>query len=83
MAEEINEIINVYAFFLGEDVTPLVFSWRGRRYENLKIISKWRTQNARGRPPHRCYMMSDGTNQYEIKLNANDLYWRLLKVYYD
>lgn len=78
--EEINEPITVYAFFGRGKITPIAFGWRGRRYEKLKVVSSWATQNTPGRL-HRWFALSDGANTYRIKFDANGVDWRLITVH--
>ncbi len=41
MLEEIGESIDVVAVFTAGKIMPMLFSWKHRRYYNLKVSSMW------------------------------------------
>ena len=75
---EINERIKLYAFFDGSKITPIAFSWKGRRYEKLKQVGSW--QMRRGQWLDNWFALSDGANVYQIRFEQDSFCWKMMKV---
>ena len=82
MIEEIGEKIDVVAAFTGGKVLPILFSWKNRRYQNLKAASSWDTYEGETKL-HHITVINDSSNCYEICLNTRNFTWSIMKVYHE
>lgn len=82
MIEEIGESIDVVAVFTGGKVLPIMFSWKNRRYENLKVASSWSTFEGEAKL-HHIRVTNDSPNCYELCLNTRNFTWSVEKVYHE
>ena len=82
MTEEIGESINVVAAFTGGMILPILFSWRNRRYSNLKVANSWNTTVGDAKQVH-ISVTDDSPNLYELCLNTRNFNWSLIKVYHE
>ncbi len=82
MVEEIGESIDVVAAFTDGKILPIIFSWRNRRYSNLKVASSWNTSIGDAKQVH-ISVTNDSPNLYELCLNTRNFNWSLIKVYHE
>ncbi len=81
MVAEINEPINVVASFANGKITPIAFSWHGRRYDHLSLTSQWPVME--GKYAVRCFSLYDGANAYEIRFKTQQMEWELVRIHSD
>ncbi len=82
MIEEIEEPIDVVAVFSGGKISPILFSWQNRRYNNLKVNRAW--NQTVGDVKLIYFLVSiDNANLYEICYHTRNFRWSLVKVHYD
>ena len=79
--EEIQEPIEVEARFSSRGMRPLRFLWQGRRHEVREVTCAWSERD--GLLVHRCFTVTDGAACYELRFDARDLRWQLIKVALD
>lgn len=82
MIETIDESINVLAICSKGQIRPLVFSWRNRRYENLKVTSTWLEPEGSFKKVF-FSVITDGANLYELCFRTRTLEWLLVRIYHD
>ena len=82
MVEEIGESIDVVAAFTSGKILPIMFSWRNRRYSNLKVANSWNTSIGDAKHVH-ISVTNDSPNLYELCLNTRNFTWSLIKVYHE
>ena len=82
MIEEIGDPIDVVAAFTGGKILPILFSWKNRRYENLKVANSWNTSIGDAKQVH-ISVTNDSPNLYELCLNTRNFTWSLIKVYHE
>jgi hypothetical protein len=82
MIEEIGEPIDVVAAFTAGKISPILFSWRNRRYNNLKVNAVWGQADGEARLVH-FSVNSDDANLYEICFNTRNYQWQLIKIYHE
>lgn len=70
--------IEVIAAFKKGKVVPLVFSWRGRRYQDFKVIKSWDKFDNRVKVLYYTVKLENAC--YEIFYNTGELNWSLTKV---
>ena len=83
MIEEIGDPIDVVAAFTGGKILPILFSWRNRRYSNLKVANSWNTYEEGDAKLHHITVTNDSPNLYELCLNTRNFTWSLIKVYHE
>ncbi|HBF38371.1 MAG TPA: hypothetical protein DDW50_13775 [Firmicutes bacterium] len=79
---EIEERIDVIAAFTGGKILPILFSWKNRRYGNLKVASTWDTYEGEAKL-HHITVTNDSFNCYELCLNVRNFTWNMVKVYHE
>lgn len=79
MLNEIDEPIQVEATFSGTGLRPLWFTWKGRRYKIKEVTYTWGDSQGKSRLYY--FSASDGVNLYELCFNAENLTWRLNRIY--
>ncbi len=82
MIEEIGESIDVVAAFTAGKVLPILFSWKNRRYENLKVASSWSTKDGESKL-HHMTVTNDSGNCYELCFSTQNFKWSLIRVHHD
>jgi hypothetical protein len=79
MIEELNEEVEVRAFFSRRGARPYAFTWRGRQY---KVDSFNLYHSARkGETLFHYFSVSTKADFFELCLNSRNLRWTLVKVY--
>ena len=81
MIEEIGEPIDVIAAFSTGKIFPLLFSWRNRRYNNLKVHATWSQAAGNAKLVH-FSVTTDNTNLYELCFHTRYFHWQLVRVYH-
>lgn len=76
---EVNEKIKVAAVFENNTVKPRWFYWGRNKHTVTNIEQTWQTRE--GEATILYFVLNDGSNIYEVKLNQKSLEWRLEKVY--
>jgi hypothetical protein len=82
MIEEISEPIDVVAAFSAGKISPILFSWRHRRYYNLKIASTWSQTDGDAKLVH-FSVNTDNANLYELCFHTRNYQWQLMKISHD
>jgi hypothetical protein len=82
MIEEIGEPIDVVAAFSAGKISPILFSWRHRRYINLKVTSIWSDTEGDARQFH-ISVLTDSSNLYELCFRTRNFQWTLAKIYHE
>ena len=82
MLEKIEESIDVVAAFTAGKIMPMLFSWKHRRYYNLKVASMWNEKEGEARLVH-IMVTTDNPNQYELCFNTQSFKWSLVKIYHE
>lgn len=81
MYTDFGDRLEVFARFNNGTVTPVWFSWRGRRYDIEKVTFAW--QERRGRSVVRHFSVTDGASIFEIGYDSENAVWKLLSIYTD
>ena len=79
MIEEIGQSIDVVAAFTAGKVLPILFSWKNRRYENLKVAGTWDTYEGETKF-HHITVTNGSSNCYELCFNNWNFTWSLIKI---
>ena len=82
MIEEINESIDVVAAFSAGKISPILFSWHNRRYNNLKTVNIWSDSEGNVKIVH-ISVTTDSTNLYDLCFNTHNFQWSLVKIYHE
>ncbi len=82
MIEEIDDQIDVVAVFSSGKVSPLLFSWRNRRYSNLKTSSMWMDSEGDAKRVH-FSVITDSANLYELCFHTRSFQWTLVRIYHE
>jgi hypothetical protein len=82
MIEEIGESIDVVAAFSAGKISPLLFSWRNRRYNNLKVTSMWNEKGGDSKLVH-ILVTNESANLYELCFSTRYYNWSLVKINHD
>lgn len=75
---ELNERIEVLAWFRQAKIHPRRFIWKGRIYKVREINYNW--QERRGQEVISCFSVNTGIGFYQISLNNTSLSWRIEKI---
>lgn len=75
---ELNEIIQVLAWFRNTKITPRWFIWRGRKYKIKQITYNW--QERQGGAIINYFSVCSGADLYQISFNNTTSGWRLNKI---
>lgn len=75
---ELSEPINVWVFFKGSSIQPLVFFWKGRQIKVEKINLVHTTKVGNGTAYH--FSVSSGGNFYRLAFDLESLKWFLEAV---
>ncbi|MDD5492766.1 MAG: hypothetical protein PHV60_08840 [bacterium] len=78
MIETINERIRVGAVFTGDQINPVWFTWKNRKYKIEQVTYTWRDRE--GEAILHYFNVLHSANLYELCLNNKTLVWHLLKV---
>ncbi|MFA5070517.1 MAG: hypothetical protein WC528_04530 [Patescibacteria group bacterium] len=79
MHQTIKEPIKVLVSFFGQQVRPLAFFWKGRRYEidKINLVHSLR----QGRDTLYYFSVSDKANFYRLSFDTGSLAWSLEEIY--
>lgn len=75
---ELNERIQVLAWFRNGKIQPRLFLWNNKKYRIRNITYNW--QERRGQELIHCFSVSTGLDLYEISFYAVSLCWKMVKV---
>lgn len=81
MLEEINEKIQVLALFQDQKLKPFKFMWNNREIRIQKINLNYTTWEGRSKIYY--FAVSDGSNYYKLRFDADQLTWTLIETYVD
>jgi lipocalin len=81
MIEKIDESIDVVAAFTEGKILPVLFSWRNRRYKNLKVNAMWSRTEGDAKIVN-FSVTADNSNLYELCFNTRFFQWSLLKIHH-
>ncbi len=76
--EELNERIQVFAWFRNGKIIPRVFIWRDKKYRIKQITYNW--QEKQGRQVINYFSVSTGLDLYQISFNNTTLGWRINRI---
>ena len=76
--DELNEGIEVLAWFSKGKVQPRIFTWKNKAYRIKNITYNW--QERRGRELISFFSVSSGADLYQISFNNTTFSWKLDKV---
>ncbi len=75
---EINELIRIFVFFDGSKIVPLALSWRGKRYDKLKVQHQWAMRRGDWLDQH--FSLTDGKSSFEVMFDQCRQEWRMVKA---
>ena len=76
--DQLNERIQVLAWFRNGKVTPRIFVWNNKKYEIKEVTYNW--QERQGQEVINCFSVSTGDDLYQISFNNTTLGWRINRV---
>lgn len=81
MHEAINEPVNVLARFVGKNIRPLAFEWRGRRYavDGIDLVHVAREGDA----SVYYFDVTDVPNHFSLSFHTRTMQWTLNELYYE
>jgi hypothetical protein len=75
---ELNERIEVLAYFKHAKIHPRLFFWKGKRYRIKNINYNW--QERSGAEIINYFSVDTGTDLYQISFNNTSYSWRIDKI---
>ena len=78
LSEELNERIEVLAWFQKGKIHPRLFLWNNKKYRIRNITYSW--QERRGRELISLFSVSTGFDLYQISFNNTSYSWQLDKI---
>jgi hypothetical protein len=75
MVDMLNERIHVFAYFRGGRITPVSFTWRGRKYDVKRVTARWVVRDGNNRRYHFAVQTAQAGNLHEIYLANNTMQW--------
>ncbi|MFH1507167.1 MAG: hypothetical protein ABIG46_01890 [Candidatus Omnitrophota bacterium] len=76
--DELNERIQVLAWFKNSKLIPRYFVWNNQKYRIREVTYNW--QEKQGSQVINCFSVSTGTNLYQISFNNITLGWRINRI---
>ena len=76
--EELNERIQVFAWFKNGKILPRQFVWNEKTYKIKEITYNW--QEYQGREVINYFAVSTGVDFYQISFNNITLGWRINRI---
>jgi hypothetical protein len=76
--EELNEKIEVLAWFRKGKLEPQLFIWNNKEYKIKKVTYNW--QERRGRETISFFSVDTGNDIYQISFNNTSLTWQIDKI---
>jgi hypothetical protein len=76
--DELNEKIQVSAWFRNGKILPRQFIWNNKRYKIKEITYNW--QERQGREVISYFSVSTGSDLYQISFNNTTLGWRINRI---
>lgn len=77
-SQDLNERIDVLAWFKHAKIYPRIFVWKGKIYKIKKITYNW--QERHGQEIISYFSVNTGFDLYQISFNNTFLGWRLDKI---
>jgi len=81
MYTDFDDRLEVCARFSRGAVTPVWFSWLGRRYDIEEVTFTWEERCGRSLVRH--FSVTDGANIFEIGYDSEKGAWKLISMYTD
>ena len=81
IVETINEPAKVRADFRGGVITPLAFKRKDRTFRIKRVHARW--MDREGRLRQHCFSVETDEGVFELTFNADDMTWRIARVYLD
>jgi hypothetical protein len=75
---ELNERIEVFAWFRNGKIQPTIFIWNNKEYKIKNITYSW--QERRGKELINYFSVNTGTDLYQISFNNTTFSWRIDKI---
>lgn len=76
--QDLNEKIDVLAWFENAKIYPREFSWKGKIYKIKKINYNW--QERLGSETLNCFSVDTGSDLYQISFNNTTYSWKIDKI---
>ena len=75
---ELNERIEVLAYFQGARIYPRLFIWNNKKYKIKKVNYNW--QERQGTERISLFSVSTGHDLYQISFNNTSFSWKIDKI---
>jgi hypothetical protein len=75
---ELNERIEVFAWFKNAKIYPRIFIWKAKKYKIKKVNYNW--QERQGAERMSFFSVSTGTDLYQISFNNASYAWKIDKI---
>jgi len=76
--QELNERIQVFAWFRKGRCEPRLFVWNGKTYKIKNVTYHW--QERQGQELIHCFSVNTDLDLYEISFHTLSLCWHMVKV---
>jgi len=76
--EQLNERIEVLAYFKAGKIYPRIFIWNNKKYKIRQITYNWQERLGQGIISY--FSVSAGPDLYQISFNNTSLGWRIDKI---
>ena len=76
--DDLNERIEVLAWFRNGKIIPRIFIWKNKKYKITKVTYNW--QERSGRETISYFSVSTGEDMYQISFNNTSYSWMIDKV---
>ena len=76
--QNLNQRIEVLAWFKNAKIYPRMFSWKNKIYKIKKVTYNW--QERQGQETISCFSVTTGIDLYQISFNNTSLSWRMDKT---
>ncbi len=77
--QKYNDPVDVLASFSGTKAVPHALKWHNKRYPLTKVNLVHVAHEGRGKVFY--FSVSDATNFFKLRFDAENLEWRLLELY--
>jgi len=75
---ELNEKIEVLAWFQNTKILPKTFIWKNKSYAIDNVNYYW--QERSGSETINCFSVQSGPNTYQISFNNSSYFWKIDKI---
>ena len=76
--EQLNERIEVLAYFKAGKIYPRIFSWNNKKYKIKQITYNW--QERTGKETTNYFSVNTGFDLYQISFNNTSYSWKIDKI---